>query len=87
MRETIDMSKKVLSGVVVSNVQDKTVVVKVTTRFLHPKYKKTVSRTKKYHAHDPENHKFNIGEVIDIEESRPISKTKKWCVIYNNKNN
>jgi small subunit ribosomal protein S17 len=73
------MPKRMLQGVVVSDKQDKTVVVKVERRFMHPVYKKTVRRSKKYHAHD-ENNEFKVGDVVSIEECRPISKLKRWAV-------
>ncbi len=75
------MPKKILQGVVVSNKASMTVIVKVERRYSHPKYGKTVSVFKKYAAHDPEN-RFNEGELVKIIESKPISKTKKWHVIY-----
>ena len=75
------MPKKILQGTVVSNKTDKTITVKVETRYSHPKYGKTVTGFKKYVAHDPEN-RFGEGEEVKIIESRPISKTKKWHVIY-----
>jgi small subunit ribosomal protein S17 len=71
--------KRVLQGVVVSDKQDKTVVVKVERRFTHPLLKKTVRRTKNYHAHD-EGNKFKVGDSVWIEETRPISKLKTWVV-------
>lgn len=74
------MPKRLLQGIVVSDKGDKTVVVKVERRFTHPLLKKTVRRTKNYHAHDPENH-FKVGDTVVIEESRPISKTKRWIVV------
>jgi len=74
------MPKRVLQGVVVSDKQDKTVVVKVERRFTHPLLKKTVRRTKNYHAHD-ENNSAKIGDVVLIEESRPISKLKTWVLV------
>ena len=74
------MPKRVLEGVVVSDKTDKTVVVRVERRFTHPVLKKTVRRSKKYQAHDPEN-RFKEGEVVWIRECRPISKTKNWEVI------
>ncbi|MBV8963413.1 MAG: 30S ribosomal protein S17 [Hyphomicrobiales bacterium] len=74
------MPKRILQGVVVSDKQDKTVVVKVERRFLHPVMKKTVRRTKNYHAHDETNvHK--VGDQVRIEESRPLSKLKNWVVV------
>ena len=74
------MPKRLLIGVVVSDKADKTVVVDVERRFTHPILKKTVRRTKKYQAHDPEN-KFKVGDRVFIEESKPISKTKRWVVV------
>jgi small subunit ribosomal protein S17 len=74
------MPKRILQGVVVSDKQDKTVVVKVERRFTHPVMKKTVRRTKNYHAHD-ENNAAKIGDTVFIEESRPISKTKSWVLV------
>ena len=74
------MPKRQLSGVVVSDKGDKTVTVKVERKYLHPMYKKTLRTTKKYAAHD-ENNSFKIGDKITIEESKPISKTKKWVVL------
>ena len=76
------MPKRVLQGVVVSDKQDKTVVVKVERRFTHPVLKKTVRRSKKYHAHD-ENNSAKVGETVFIEESRPISKLKSWVLVEN----
>jgi small subunit ribosomal protein S17 len=69
-----------LQGIVVSNKQDKTLVVKVERRFTHPVLKKTVRSTKKYYAHD-ENNAFAVGDVVRIEENRPISKLKRWVVV------
>jgi small subunit ribosomal protein S17 len=74
------MPKRILQGVVVSNKQDKTVVVKVERRFTHPLLKKTVRKTKNYHAHDEAN-KFKSGDEVSIQEARPISKLKSWIVI------
>jgi small subunit ribosomal protein S17 len=74
------MPKRVLQGVVVSDKQDKTVVVKVERRFTHPVLKKTVRRTKNYHAHD-ENNTAKVGDTVFIEESRPISKLKQWVLV------
>jgi small subunit ribosomal protein S17 len=74
------MPKRQLQGVVVSDKNDKTVVVKVERRFTHPVLKKTVRRTKNYQAHDPQN-RFKVGETVVIEESRPISKSKRWVVV------
>ena len=74
------MTKRILKGEVVSNKNDKTVVVKVQRRFRHPFYVKVISRKKKYHAHD-ENNKFKEGDFVKIIESKPISKLKTWQVI------
>ena len=74
------MPKRILQGVVVSDKQDKTVTVKVERRFTHPVLKKTVRRTKNYHAHD-ENNVAKVGQVVSIEEARPFSKTKTWKLI------
>ncbi len=71
------MPKRVLQGVVVSDKGDKTVVVQVERRFMHPMYKKFIRRTKKYHAHDEAN-SFKVGDVVFIEECRPMSKLKRW---------
>ncbi|OQW51485.1 30S ribosomal protein S17 [Candidatus Raskinella chloraquaticus] len=74
------MPKRILQGVVVSDATNKTVVVKVERRFTHPLLKKTVRRSKKYHAHD-ENNGVKIGDVVRIEETKPISKLKRWIVL------
>ncbi len=74
------MPKRVLQGVVVSDRNDKTVVVRVERRFTHPLLKKTVRRTKKYHAHDEAN-TAKEGDLVRIEECRPISKNKSWKLI------
>lgn len=74
------MPKRVLQGVVVSDKQDKTVVVRVERRFTHPVMKKTVRRTKKYQAHDEAN-TYGVGDMVWIEEHRPISRSKRWAVV------
>ncbi len=74
------MPKRVLQGVVVSDSCDKTVIVRVERRVMHPVYKKFVSRSKKYAAHDADN-RYRAGDPVKIEESRPISKRKRWIVI------
>jgi small subunit ribosomal protein S17 len=74
------MPKRVLQGVVVSDKNDKTIVVQVERRYTHPLLKKTVRRTKKYHAHDEQN-SFKVGDRVSIEEGRPISKNKRWVAI------
>ena len=73
------MPKRTLQGVVVSDKQNKTVVVRVDRRFTHPIYKKTIRRSKNYHAHD-ETNQYAPGDVVWIEESKPISKLKRWVV-------
>jgi small subunit ribosomal protein S17 len=74
------MPKRTLQGVVVSDKQAKTVVVRVDRRFTHATMKKTIRRSKNYHAHD-EGNEFSIGDTVWIEERRPISKLKRWAVI------
>ncbi|MBL1241261.1 MAG: 30S ribosomal protein S17 [OCS116 cluster bacterium] len=74
------MPKRILQGVVTSDANDKTVVVKVERRFTDSLLKKTVRSTKKYHAHD-ENNSVKVGDIIRIEETKPVSKNKKWAVI------
>ncbi|MDO8354198.1 MAG: 30S ribosomal protein S17 [Aestuariivirga sp.] len=74
------MPKRVLEGVVVSDKNDKTIVVKVERRLRHPVLKKTVRLSKKYHAHDEKN-TAKTGDVVRIEETRPISKQKRWTLL------
>jgi small subunit ribosomal protein S17 len=74
------MPKRVLQGVVVSDKNTKTVVVEVERRYTHPLFKKTVRRSKRYHAHD-EDDTFKTGDIVFIEESRPISRNKRWVVL------
>ncbi|HKZ96847.1 MAG TPA: 30S ribosomal protein S17 [Hyphomicrobiaceae bacterium] len=74
------MPKRVLEGVVVSDKNDKTVVVEVERRYTHPLLRKTVRRTKKYHAHDEKN-VFKVGDRISIIESAPVSKLKRWVAL------
>ena len=74
------MPKRILQGLVVSDKQDKTVVVRVERRVMHPVYKKFVTRSKKYAAHDETNN-FKTGDVVRIQECRPISKNKCWVVL------
>ena len=80
------MPKRILSGTVVSSKSDKTIVVKVTRRVKHKLYKKIISLSKKYHAHDEDN-SFKIGDTVKIMESKPISKLKTWVVISENQGN
>jgi small subunit ribosomal protein S17 len=74
------MPKRVLYGVVVSDKNDKTIVVEIERRYTHPLFKKTVRRTKKYQAHDEQN-AFKVGDRVAIMESAPISKNKRWVVV------
>ena len=74
------MPKRVLTGTVVSDKGDKTVVVRVERRVKHPLYGKIIKLSKKYHAHDAAN-EFHIGEIVRIEECAPISKLKSWTVL------
>ena len=74
------MPKRTLWGTVVSDKADKTVVVRVERRFTHPVLKKTVRRSKKFHAHDATN-EYAVGDIVWIEEHRPISKLKRWAVV------
>ena len=74
------MTKRILQGEVVSNKNNKTVVVKVQRRFRHPFYGKVIKRATKVHAHD-ENNIANIGDTVSVKECRPFSKTKTWILI------
>ena len=74
------MPKRILQGTVVSDKQEKTVVVRVERRFTHPLLKKTVRRSKHYHAHDEAN-TYKVGDLVSIEETKPISKLKRWTVV------
>jgi len=74
------MPKRVLTGTIVSDKTDKTVVVRVERKVKHPLYGKIIRRSKKYHAHD-EGNEFREGETVRIEETAPISKLKTWRVI------
>ena len=74
------MPKRILQGVVVSDKQAKTVIVRVERTFLHPLLRKTVRRTKKYHAHD-EAGAIKVGERVQIQECTPKSKLKRWEVV------
>lgn len=74
------MPKRILQGVVVSDKMDKTVTVQVERRFKHTLYKKFIRRSKKYAAHD-ETNAVKVGDVVKIQECRPISKRKKWEVV------
>ena len=72
--------RKILTGSVVSDKMDKTVVVRVERTVKHATYKKYIRRHKRYHAHDPKN-SCKVGDVVQIVESRPLSKTKRWRVL------
>jgi small subunit ribosomal protein S17 len=74
------MPKRVLQGTVVSNNQAKTVVVRVERRYTHPVLKKTVRSAKKYYAHDDKS-EYAVGDMVWIEEHRPISRLKRWMVV------
>jgi small subunit ribosomal protein S17 len=82
MTKKTEKEKSVTEGTVVSDKMDKTVVVAVNTLKTHRKYLKKYLVTKKYKAHDPEN-KCQIGDRVQIVEIRPMSKGKKWAVVYN----
>lgn len=75
--------KRRLSGHVVSDKSDKTIVVKVERRYKHPKYSKFVTKSKKYHAHDEKN-TAKIGDKVTIIEAKPFSKLKRWELVTNN---
>ena len=74
------MTKKILKGEVIRDKNDKTVVVLVKRKYTHPFFQKIITSSKKYHAHDEKN-KFKTGDMVQIIESKPISKKKKWQVI------
>ena len=74
------MSKKILKGEIINDKSNKTVIVLVKRKYSHPFFGKVITSSKKYHVHD-ENNKFKIGDIVQIIESKPISKKKKWEVI------
>jgi small subunit ribosomal protein S17 len=74
------MPKRILQGVVVCDKNDKTIVVKVERRLRHPVFKKTVRVSKKYHAHDEKN-EAKTGEIVRIQETRPMSRQKRWALV------
>jgi small subunit ribosomal protein S17 len=74
------MPRRIMQGTVVSDKGDKTVIVLVERRVMHPVYKKFIRQSKRYAAHD-ENNQFKTGDNVSIEESRPISKRKRWVVL------
>jgi small subunit ribosomal protein S17 len=72
--------RKVRTGVVLSDAQDKTVVVRVDLKAAHPIYKKIITRSKKYHVHD-QNNEAHTGDIVQIAETRPLSKLKRWRLV------
>ena len=78
--ESKTKNKKILSGVVVSDAVNKTITILVNRFVKHPKYGKYMKKSKKYQAHDEEN-VYSIGDYVDIEECRPVSKRKRFCVV------
>ena len=76
------MSKKILKGKVIRDKNDKTVVILVKRKYSHPFFGKIITTAKKYHAHD-ENNQYKIGDMVTIQESKPISKMKSWIVYQN----
>ena len=74
------MPKRIMQGVVVSDKMEKTIVVNVERKFPHPLYKKFIKRSKRYHVHDKDN-QFKMGDIVKIQECRPLSKSKRWEVI------
>ncbi|MBI51805.1 MAG: 30S ribosomal protein S17 [Chloroflexi bacterium] len=77
MDDNKNINRKSRLGLVVSDIQDKTVIVNVARNVRHPIYHKVLKRTKKYQVHDPEN-RATIGDIVRIEETNPISKNKRW---------
>ena len=77
------MPKRIMQGIVVSDKMEKTIVVNVERKFPHPLYKKYIKRSKRYHVHDKDN-QFKNGDIVNIQECRPLSKSKRWEVIYEN---
>ena len=77
MSQEVAKNKKVITGTVVSNKMDKTVVVSVERKFIHRTFKKVVKRTKKFRCHDEKN-ECSVGDFISMREVRPLSKTKRW---------
>ena len=78
------MPKRILKGKVISDKNEKTIVVLVERKYQHPFFRKIVTNKKKYHAHDEKN-KFKIGDTVSIEESKPYSKNKKFKVLEESK--
>ena len=80
MAEETRNMRKIRQGVVVSDVNDKTIVVQIRERKAHPIYKKMMTTTKKFHAHD-ENNEAHVGDTVRIMETRPLSKMKRWRLV------
>ncbi len=80
MSEVANKTKRKLTGLVVSDKSSKTIVVKVESKKMHPKYHKFVTQSKKFHAHDEEG-KAQVGNVVTIVESRPRSALKRWELV------
>jgi small subunit ribosomal protein S17 len=74
------MPRRILQGTVVSDKNDKTVIVRVERQVMHPLYKKYIKRSKRYAAHDEAN-RFKVGDIVRIRECRPLSRTKRWEVL------
>ena len=75
-----DSHRKVREGEVVSSKMDKTIVVKISWRIAHPRYKKIITRNNKFQVHD-ENNEAQVGDLVEIMETRPLSKTKRWRLV------
>ncbi len=80
MAEVIRNERKTRIGIVASNKMDKTITVEVHTKDKHPIYKKTINKTSSFKAHDEKN-ECSIGDTVEIEETRPLSKTKRWRLV------
>ena len=74
------MTKRILDGIVVRDKNNKTIVVDVKRKYIHPFFKKVITSSKKYHAHD-ENNECSFGDIVRVSESKPFSKTKNWALI------
>ncbi len=82
MSEAVIRNKrKIKEGKVVSNKMDKTAVIEVERTFLHPYYGKVMTKRKKYYAHDEDVKSLKVGDKVTIEETRPLSKLKRWRVV------
>ena len=78
--ESAQSSRRRLQGTVVSKSGKESIVVAISTKRLHPVYDKFYTATKKYHTHDPKN-SANVGDAVTIEETRPISRSKRWRIV------